>query len=58
MESEYTLSANTGLEMATNDYYRKIAEGYRGSEQYNSMINLYPILGTLINECEDEELIN
>ena len=49
---------NSGLEMATNDHYKKIAAGYRNSEEYNKMISLYPVLQTSINDCINEELIN
>ena len=46
-----------GLEMATDDYYRERAKGYRCSEEYDKMINLYPVLQTSITDCENETLI-
>tara|TARA_Y100001968_G_scaffold315932_1_gene343114 strand:+ start:700 stop:876 length:177 start_codon:yes stop_codon:yes gene_type:complete len=45
------------VEMATDDYYRKVAKGYRCSEEYDKMINLYPVLQSTINECKNENLI-
>tara|TARA_B100000700_G_C14282141_1_gene506485 strand:- start:284 stop:460 length:177 start_codon:yes stop_codon:yes gene_type:complete len=45
------------LEMATDDHYKQIAKGYRGSKEYGKMVNLYPILESSINECKNEKLI-
>ena len=45
------------LEMETEDHYRKKANFYRRSPEYGKMISLYPILGTSIKDCEDENLV-
>ena len=46
------------LEMKSERHYKKAAKSYRKSEQYNNMINLYPILQTTLIEVEDENLVN
>ena len=46
-----------GLEMETEDHYRKKANSYRTSPEYGKMISLYPILKTSIKDCKDENLV-
>ena len=46
-----------GLEMETEDHYRKKATFYRTSPEYGKMISLYPILETTIKDCKDENLV-
>tara|TARA_Y100000589_G_scaffold128726_1_gene122590 strand:+ start:253 stop:444 length:192 start_codon:yes stop_codon:yes gene_type:complete len=59
--SSMTISPNRSkkisLEMKSEIHYKKAAEGYRKSPQYINMINLYPILQNMLNECKDENLI-
>ncbi len=58
MEATTIGGSNLGLEMETVERYRRMAEGYRCSDEYSKMINLYPVLQTSINDCKDEKLIN
>ena len=46
-----------GLEMETEDHYRKKAHIYRTSPEYGKMISLYPILETSIKACKGENLV-
>ena len=46
-----------GLEMETEDQYRKKATGYKTSAEYGKMIALYPILETSIEDCKGESLV-
>ena len=46
------------LEMKSEGHYKKAAKSYRKSEQYNKMINLYPILQNTLIDCEDENLVD
>ena len=48
---------NLSLEMETVEHYRKIAEGYRCSDEYSKMIGLYPTLETSIKDCSGEKLV-
>ena len=50
-------SKKISLEMKSEIHYKKAAEGYRKSRQYINMINSYPILQNMLNECKDENLI-
>ena len=43
--------------MKSEGHYKKAAETYRKSAQYNNMINLYPILQNTLIDCKDENLI-
>ena len=43
--------------MKSEGHYKKAAEVYRQSEQYNNMIDLYPILQNCLKDCKDENLI-
>tara|TARA_Y100000589_G_C26942617_1_gene543063 strand:+ start:109 stop:285 length:177 start_codon:yes stop_codon:yes gene_type:complete len=45
------------LAMKSEGHYKKAAENYRRSEQYNNMINLYPILQNTLIDCKNENLI-
>tara|TARA_B100001287_G_C22531843_1_gene457786 strand:+ start:39 stop:266 length:228 start_codon:yes stop_codon:yes gene_type:complete len=45
------------LTMKSEGHYKKAAETYRKSKQYNNMINLYPVLQNTIIDCKDENLI-
>tara|TARA_Y100000766_G_C18432806_1_gene377508 strand:- start:125 stop:301 length:177 start_codon:yes stop_codon:yes gene_type:complete len=45
------------LIMKSEGHYKKAAEVYRQSEQYNNMIDLYPILQNCLKDCKDENLI-
>ena len=45
------------LSMKSEGHYKKAAEVYRKSEQYNNMINLYPILQNTLIYCENENLV-
>tara|TARA_B100000674_G_scaffold110469_1_gene81767 strand:- start:363 stop:539 length:177 start_codon:yes stop_codon:yes gene_type:complete len=45
------------LEMKSEIHYKKAAEVYRKSKQYNNMLNLYPILQNMLLECKDENLV-
>ena len=57
MDPEIERSQTRDLSMATEDHYRQKAECYRSSEEYNKMINLYPILQTSIKDCKNETLV-
>ena len=46
------------LEMANEDYYRKQASFYRNSKAYGRMTRLYPVLQTLIIDCQGETLVD
>tara|TARA_B100001287_G_C22244697_1_gene327583 strand:- start:355 stop:531 length:177 start_codon:yes stop_codon:yes gene_type:complete len=50
-------SEKISLTMKSEGHYKKAAESYRKSEQYNDMKNLYPILHNTLIECKDENLI-
>tara|TARA_B100000674_G_C37310330_1_gene676155 strand:+ start:219 stop:395 length:177 start_codon:yes stop_codon:yes gene_type:complete len=50
-------SEKISLIMKSEGHYKKAAEIYRNSEQYNNMINLYPILQNTLLACQDENLI-
>tara|TARA_B100000212_G_C27212206_1_gene463511 strand:- start:467 stop:601 length:135 start_codon:yes stop_codon:yes gene_type:complete len=43
--------------MKSQGHYKKAAEVYRKSEQYNNMINLYPILQNTLVDCKNENLV-
>ena len=45
------------LTMKSEGHYKKAAENYRRSEQYNNMIDLYPILQNSLIDCKNESLI-
>ena len=45
------------LTMKSEGHYKKAAENYRKSSQYNNMINLYPVLQNTLIDCKDENLI-
>ena len=57
MTISHRLSKNISLEMKSEGHYKKAAEIYRNSEQYNKMINLYPVLQNTLNECKNENLV-
>jgi len=44
--------------MKSEGHYKKVAANYKRSPQYISMLSLYPILLTSIEDCKDENLIN
>tara|TARA_B100000700_G_C14638025_1_gene666015 strand:+ start:264 stop:428 length:165 start_codon:yes stop_codon:yes gene_type:complete len=46
-----------GLEMETEDQYKKKATCYKTSPEYGKMISLYPILETSIKDCKGENLV-
>ena len=46
------------MQMATEAYYRKQAQSYRGSKAYGRMTRLYPVLKSSINACRGETLVN
>tara|TARA_Y100001978_G_scaffold8466_1_gene7115 strand:+ start:396 stop:572 length:177 start_codon:yes stop_codon:yes gene_type:complete len=50
-------SEKISLTMKSEGHYKKAAENYRRSQQYNNMINLYPILQNTLIDCENENLI-
>ena len=50
-------SKNISLIMKSEGHYKKAAEFYRRSEQYNKMIHLYPILQNTIMDCQNESLV-
>ena len=50
-------SKRISLTMKSEVHYKKAAESYRRSEQYNNMINLYPILQNTLIDCKNENLI-
>ena len=50
-------SKKISLEMKSEVHYKKAADGYRKSEQYINMVNLYPILQHTLNDCKNENLI-
>ena len=43
--------------MKSEVHYKKAAANYRKSQQYNNMINLYPILQNTLLDCKNESLI-
>ena len=45
------------LTMKSEGHYKKAAENYRRSQQYNNMINLYPILQNSLMDCKNENLV-
>ena len=45
------------LTMKSEVHYKKAAANYRKSQQYNNMINLYPILQNTLLDCKNESLI-
>ena len=45
------------LTMKSEGHYKQAAEVYRKSEQYNKMINLYPILQNTLIYCKNENLV-
>tara|TARA_B100000700_G_C14681019_1_gene685357 strand:+ start:412 stop:588 length:177 start_codon:yes stop_codon:yes gene_type:complete len=49
---------HSSLEMASLDHYKKVAEGYRSSDEYHRMKSLYPILKSTIMDCAEEKLVN
>ena len=50
-------SEKISLVMKSEGHYKKAAEVYRKSEQYNNMINLYPILQDTLIDCRNENLV-
>ncbi len=58
MEFNHNTFAKSNLEMANDDAYKKMAKGYKDSDEYNKMINLYPVLESSIKDCKNEKLIN
>ena len=50
-------SKKISLIMKSEGHYKKAAEIYRRSEQYNNMINLYPILQNSLIDCKNENLV-
>ena len=52
-----TLKRINSLEMETEDHYRKKANCYKTSPQYDKMISLYPVLETSIEDCKGEKLV-
>ena len=50
-------SEKVSLTMKSEGHYKKAAENYRRSKQYNKMINLYPILQDTLINCKNENLI-
>ena len=50
-------SEKISLIMKSEGHYKKAAEIYRNSEQYNNMINLYPILQNTLLDCQNENLV-
>ena len=45
------------LKMKSEMHYKNVADCYRKSAQYVSMINLYPILQSTLIDCKNENLI-
>ena len=50
-------SDEISLTMKSEGHYKKAAEGYKRSEQYINMINLYPILQNTLIDCKNENLV-
>ena len=50
-------SDKSSLIMKSEGHYKRAAEIYRNSEQYNNMINLYPILQNTLLDCQNENLV-
>ena len=50
-------SENISLVMKSEGHYKKAAENYRRSKQYNNMINQYPILQNTLIDCKNENLV-
>ncbi len=57
MTTSQRKSRKISLEMKSQWHYKKAAKSYRKSDQYINMINLYPILQSTLNDCEDENLV-
>ena len=57
MTTSQRTSRKISLAMKSEGHYKKAAEGYRRSEQYINMINLYPILQNTLIDCKNENLI-
>ena len=45
------------LKMDTEEHYKKQADCYHQSDQYQKMRNLYPILQSSIKDCKGEQLV-
>ena len=58
MEFQRIGKSSLGLEMETDEHYRKLAEKYRISDEYSRMVGLYPALKSSIKHCRNEKLIN
>ena len=50
-------SNKISLNMKSEGDYKKAAALYKNSEQYNRMIDLYPILQNTIMDCQNESLV-
>ena len=57
MDSTAQFDHGSNLEMANEAFYRSQADSYRNSDEYNRMVNLYPVLKTTIGECENERFV-
>ena len=57
MTTSHKSSKKFSLEMKSEFHYKKAAEGYRRSEQYINMVNIYPILQNTLKDCKDENLV-
>ena len=50
-------SEKISLTMKSVVHYKKVAENYRKSQQYNNMINLYPVMQNTLIDCKNENLV-
>ena len=57
MDKDMKREGQINLQMANEDFYRNQAMCYRKSDEYNQMIELYPVLRHTIGACENERLI-
>jgi len=57
MDTSTKIGSGVNLEMANEAYYRDQANSYRNSDEYNRMVNLYPVLKTTIGECKNERFV-
>ncbi len=57
MDTSAKIESGFNLEMANEAFYRNQADSYRNSEEYNRMVNQYPVLKTTIGECKNERFV-
>ena len=57
MTTAQNYTKQVSLDMKSEGHYKQAAANYKKSQQYHSMIGLYPILQSTLLDCKGENLV-